>query len=151
MCSLDDLPRVTRLNDEDVHSIDSALLFATEKELTDSSSGDIDLSSEKAAACYSKENSSSGYLSADDLGHCRASYVSAVSATHRMSSIGPPNYHDGSLQCGERRISMVSNEGLDVVPTTLRRSVSAFGEITVMPVVYEDEELKIAVEEELYD
>ena len=46
---------------------------------------------------------------------------------------------------------MVSNEGLDVEPTTLRRSVSAFGKIIVMPVVYEDEELKVAVEEELYD
>ena len=68
-----------------------------------------------------------------------------------MSSVGPPNYHDESLQRGERIISMVSNEGLDVEPTTLRRSVSAFGEITVMPVVYEDEELKAAVEVELYD
>ena len=46
---------------------------------------------------------------------------------------------------------MVSNEGLDVEPTTLRRSVSAFGEITVIPAVYEDEELKVAIEEELYD
>ena len=62
MYSLDDLPRVTRLNDEDVHSIDSALLSATEQELIDSSSGDIDLSSEKAAAHYSKENSSSSLL-----------------------------------------------------------------------------------------
>ena len=43
MYSLDDLPRVTRLNDEDVHSIDSALLSATEQELIDSSSADIDL------------------------------------------------------------------------------------------------------------
>ena len=95
MYSLDDLPRVTTLNDEDVHSIDSALLSVMEQELIDSSSGDIDLSSVKAAAHYSKENSSSGYHSADDLGHCRASHVSAVSATHRMSSVGPPNYHDG--------------------------------------------------------
>ena len=37
-------------------------------------------------------------------------------------------------------------------PAMLRRSVSAFGEITVMPVGDdEDEELKIAVEEEIYD
>ena len=153
MYSLDDLPRVTALNDEDVHSIDSALLSATEQELVDSSSGDIDLSSEKAAARYSKTNSSSGYLSADDLGHRRASQVrrlSAVSATRRMSTLG----YDGSLPRGERRISMVSQDGLDVEqqPATLRRSVSAFGEITVMPVGDdEDEELKIAVEEELYD
>lgn len=47
MYSLDDLPRVTALNDEDVHSIDSALLSATEQDLMDSSSGDIDLHSDK--------------------------------------------------------------------------------------------------------
>ena len=45
--NLEDLPRVTALNDEDVHSIDSALLSATEQELVDSSSGDIDLSSDE--------------------------------------------------------------------------------------------------------
>lgn len=151
MYSLDDLPRVMRLNDEDVHSIDSALLSATEHELAgDTSSGDLELSSDRAH--YSK--SSSGYLSGDDMGR-RMSNVrrqSAVSATRRMSTA----YLDTTLtRSGERRMSVVSSDGMldpGSSQATLRRSVSAFGEITVMPVGDdEDDDLKIAVEEELYD
>ncbi len=46
---------------------------------------------------------------------------------------------------------MISGEDPDpMTPSTLRRSVSAFGEITVMPVGdNEDDELRISVDEEI--
>ena len=51
----------------------------------------------------------------------------------------------------ERRISVISGDEPDpMTPSTLRRSVSAFGEITVMPVGdNEDDDLRISVDEEI--
>ena len=41
MYSLDDLPRVSSLNDEEVHSLDSELLDAEETHFTDTSDLDV--------------------------------------------------------------------------------------------------------------
>ena len=51
----------------------------------------------------------------------------------------------------DRRISVISGDEPDpMTPSTLRRSVSAFGEITVMPVGdNEDDDLRISVDEEI--
>ena len=52
----------------------------------------------------------------------------------------------------ERRISVIPGDEPDPImtPSTLRRSVSAFGEITVMPVGdNEDDDLRISVDEEI--
>ena len=73
-----------------------------------------------------------------------------MNATRRLSQEKDKNLYQRSDSRSERRISVVSSDEGMGTPSTLRRSVSAFGEITVMPVGdNEDEELKIAVEEEI--
>ena len=90
-------------------------------------------------------------LSPEDYGQRRVSQqrrASAVSAARRLSQSAAEQSASRSSE-SERRISIVSYDD-PATPSTLRRSVSAFGEITVMPVGdNEDEELKIAVEEEV--
>lgn len=135
--SLEDLPRVTRLNDQEVQSIDSALLSAEEQDLIDSSF----------------DNERSYMRHEDPYGPRRVSMarrISAVTAARRLSNRGYIS-DTQSLRSGDRHISVLNgSEGgtAPATPSTLRRNVSAFGEITVMPVGdNEDEDLKIAVEE----
>jgi len=79
--------------------------------------------------------------------------ASAINAARRLSTMH--NIHsmrsDENLHTN-RRISVVGGPGSTAsTPSTLRRSVSAFGEITVMPVGdEEDENMRINVEEEFY-
>ena len=148
MYSLDDLPRVSSLNDEEVHSIDSSILMAEERALGgDTSSAELDLSGgSSSTARYRKNNT---LLSPDDYNNRRMSQQrrsSAVSAARRLS-----NQENTFSERTDRKISVVSEQGYgDHTPSTLRREVSAFGEITVMPVGdSEDEDLKVAVEEEV--
>ena len=146
MYSLDDLPRVTSLNNEEVQSIDSALISAEEQDLMDSSSGDVDLSHPHKAR-YSKNPSQ--ILVSDDAAARRMSpsrRISAVSAARRASSVNQSNYISEENM---RRVSVASSDAVAMTPSTLRRNVSAFGEITVMPVGDdEDEELQVTVSEE---
>ena len=148
--SLEDLPRVTRLNEQEVQSIDSALLSAEEQDLIDSSLDDERLSADRR---YLKHGH---ILPHDDPYGARrvsmARRISAVTATRRMANQNRGYASDSqSLRSGDRRISVVSSSEVGTAPatpSTLRRNVSAFGEITVMPVGdNEDEDLKIAVEE----
>ena len=130
MYTLEDLPRVTALNDSEVQSIDSALLSAEEQDLIDTSSSAVELDHHR----YSK---SPGYMQ-----HKSSRQTSAM---RRVGHSG--DVHDRSL---ERRINVVTPDPNASTPSTLRRNVSAFGEITVMPVGdNEDDELRVAVEEQL--
>lgn len=154
MYSLDDLPRITALNNEEVQSIDSALLSAEEQDLMDSSSGDIDLSGHRAK--YVK-NHGGMLIATDDIAGRRLSNVrriSAVSAARKMSTATHPMRLDEHSLRSDRRISVVNSnnyEAHNTTPSTLRRNVSAFGEITVMPVGdNEDEDLMVTVEEEVH-
>ena len=153
MYSMDDLPRITSLNDEEVHSIDSTMLeedsFATT---------DTPRSGYGAHRHYSQQN----LLSAGDdyhhHGDRRMSHqrrASAVNAARRMSTV----YNAGLSRSEDnmrtdRRISIMPGgvASHTSTPSTMRRGVNAFGEITVMPVGdYEsDEQMRISVEEELY-
>ena len=99
-----------------------------------------------------------GYVSGDDQYGGRrvnmARRINAVSATRRLANQNRGYISDShSLRSGDRHISVMSESEAGTAPTTpstLRRNVSAFGEITVMPVGdNEDEELKIAVEEQI--
>ncbi|KAK2144134.1 hypothetical protein LSH36_782g05022 [Paralvinella palmiformis] len=167
--TLEELPRVKSLNDEEVHSIDSALLSAEEQDLMDSSSIEADLASNH----YRK--SPNTYLTALNNGMTaerrvsNARRISAIQAARRMSPAVNGGGGNGQMICmedmqslrpssrSERRISVIGgNSSLTsmashtTTPTTLRRNVSAFGEITVMPVGEEaDRDVTVAVEEEL--
>ena len=147
MYSLDDLPRVTRLNNEEVRSIDSALLSAEEQDLIDT---DTDTHSSYPPGRYN-----SAYLTPDDaLGARRMSNarrISAVSAARRMSSVTnlTGGVGESRFDHTDRRFSVLP-PGRPTTPSTIHRNVSAFGEITVMPVgSNEDEDLRIAVGEEM--
>lgn len=143
--SLEDLPRVTRLNDQEIQSIDSALLSAEEQDLIDSSFDD--------ERKYIRQQHVNGGAIDDPYSPRRVSMarrISAVTATRRLANRGYVS-DSQSLRSGDRHIAIVNgSEGgtAPTTPSTLRRNVSAFGEITVMPVGdNEDEDLKIAVEE----
>ena len=178
MYSLDDLPRVMHLNDEEVQSIGSSLLDAEERAL-ETSSGDLGVGSSTTSTSVGRYNdrhdsrhdrhdrrkSSGAMLHPEDYGGRKMSNdrrASAVNAARRMSAMhgGGPNYNNQHSsyemsRYNDRRISVLSDasSGLGPPPqesTTLRRSISAFGEITVMPVGdNEDDDLRIAVEEEI--
>ena len=126
MLTLDDIPRVKSLNDEEVHSIDSAMLTGDE-DFMDSSSVD--------SRRYSR-----GSLPDDPERRISPSKrENAVKAARKMSVFN----QDEREKHVDRKISVNT-------PSTLRRNVSAFGEITVMPVGdNEDEELQITVDEEI--
>lgn len=150
MYSLDDLPRVSSLNDEEVHSISSSILEAEERALGgDNYSADLDMSAGSSSTPRYRKNHH--LLPPEDYGPRRMSNqrrASAVSAARRLSQSND-NLASRSSDT-ERRISVVNGYDDPYTPSTLRRSVSAFGEITVMPVGdNEDEDLKIAVEEEV--
>ena len=165
MYSLEDLPRIMALNNEEVQSIDSALLSAEEQDLIDSSSADLEMSSGRGR--YMK-NHGGMLIAADDAAGRRISTarrISAVSAARKMSHTNPSYHHhhsnpayrmdDHSVHSDHRRISTLGGTSYDpqrdATPSTLRRNVSAFGEITVMPVGdNEDEDLRVTVEEEIY-
>lgn len=80
--------------------------------------------------------------------------INAASASRRLASANRGYVSDShSLRSGDRHISVMGGSEVGtapVTPSTLRRNVSAFGEITVMPVGdNEDEDLKIAVHEHM--
>ncbi len=176
MYSLEDLPRIKALNDEEVHSIDSALLSAEEQDLVESSSLE-DLHSHHSR--HSKtpnsmmvghhHHSGGGYhhqqhhhqSDMDSRKISSAKKISAVRAARGLSSSATNGYTSRSEDVSsrpssrsDRRIHIVNQydaRSRGNTPTTLRRNVSAFGEITVMPVGNnEDEDLKIAVDEHIY-
>lgn len=147
MYTLEDLPRITALNDAEVQSIDSALLSAEEQDLIDTSSSAVELEMGQRTPRYSKSPSSAAYLNDRKVSASRQ--MSAVSAARRMGHMQGAESRDRSL---ERRINVVtpSMDPYGGTPSTLRRNVSAFGEITVMPVGdNEDDDLRVSVEEEL--
>ena len=171
--SLDDLPRVTRLNDQEVQSIDSALLSAEEQDLIDSSMEDERLSAQRQRYMMAQHGGYYPTIGDDPYGGRRvnaARRVTAVSAARRMAHANR-GYHSDSQSLrsdrfgersasafgerhGDRYIHVVGGGSevgtLPTTPSTLRRQVSAFGEITVMPVGdNEDEDLKIDVEERI--
>ena len=156
MYSLDDLPRVTSLNDEEVHSIDSRMLeedsFATNDTLP------IGRGYEQRH--YSTQNLLSTGEDYNNQHHMdrrmsQQRRASSVNAARRLSSV----YKSGLARSADnlrmdRRISVLPSGPLSShasTPSTMRRSINAFGEITVMPVGdYEsDDPMQISVEEEI--
>jgi len=152
MYSLEDLPRVTSLNDEEVHSIDSTMLE------DDDFVGNMVSPHHYGQHHYSTNNLLSPSDDMAPLSDRRMSYqrrASAVNAVRRLSAGYNSNMarSDDNLLRADRRISIIQGpDSRSSTPSTLRRSVSAFGEITVMPVGdYDDDEAtRIAVEEEIY-
>ena len=108
---------------------------------------------------------SGGYMSAGDDPYAGrrmnlARRLNAVNVTRRMAAAAASHNRgyvsdSHSLRSGggaDRHMAVLGGSDAGgtapTTPSTLRRNVSAFGEITVMPVGdNEDEELKIAVEE----
>lgn len=142
--SMDDL-QVTKLNNADVISIDSALISAEEQDLAESST-DV-----RQSGRY-QQRPPSGFESR------RVSDIrrqSAINVTRRMSMfpgadarVGPMD--DNSRSGYDRRISIVGSDRDSIsTPGGVRRNVSAFGEITVMPVGERSEQRpRVAVDEE---
>lgn len=155
-----DMPRVDTLNDEEVHSIDSSLLDAEERAL-ETSSGDLGVGSSTTSTSGRYHDRRKSTLSPDDYSRKMSNErrMSAVNAARRLSEMHsrPSMYNQHSShemsRFSDRRISVLSDSSSGLPPpesTTLRRSISAFGEITVMPVGdNEDDDLRIAVEEEI--
>ena len=166
---LEDMPRVKSLNDAEVHSIDSALLSAEEQDLMDSSSVDGELSSNHKSSGSGHYVVGSAAAASGDRRMSHARRVSAVQAARRLSSMNQQQqqqqHHGHVLHAddiymrppsrSDRRISVIggnsttSMASMTTTPSTLRRNVSAFGEITVMPVgEHTDRDMSISVEEE---
>ena len=96
----------------------------------------------------------------DPYGGRRANLARRVNAASASRRLAAANHNRGyvsdsySLRSGaDRHVTLLNGSEAGTAPTTpstLRRNVSAFGEITVMPVGdNEDEELKIDVEERI--
>jgi len=127
-----------------VHSIDSALLSAEEQDLVDTDDTDTHSSYQqhrrqqlRGAAAVSHNVAYRGGDSdvVDSRRMTSARRVNAVSAARRMA---------------ESRMDAASMERRHVTGSTIHRNVSAFGEITVMPVGdNENDNLRIAVGEEI--
>ena len=101
---------------------------------------------------YGYRKSTSNLLSAEDYNARRLSderRASAVAAARKLSAMNATHGQVGADGRPDRRISVLPG-GAPMSPNTLHRSISAFGEITVMPVGdNEDDDLRISVEEEL--
>ena len=143
--SLDDMPRVTKLNDADVQSLDSALISAEEQDLAESSP-DFNRSRNGKQPRYQQRTT--------DLDNRRVSNIrrqSAINVARRISTAFMQDSRDDEGRLGsERRISIVGSDRDSIsTPGGVRRNVSAFGEITVMPVGEKAEERpRVAVDEE---
>lgn len=144
MYSIEDLPRVTQLNREEIRIVDSDLVSANEELDTDTDS----------SYQYRLVNRSGGpsYVTAhhhQDHGDGRH----AVSSSSRRQMAAATSYSASAedARMGEKRlVTMSSTAGTSIsTPSTIHRNVSAFGEITVMPVGDEDEHLRISVGEEI--
>lgn len=146
MYSIEDLPRVMHLNREEIRGDDSARVSANEELDTDTDS----------SYQYRLVNRSGGpsYMTAAHHHHDHADgrhAVSSSSSSRRQMAAASYSASAEDARAGERRLVTMSSIGGTSVstPSTIHRNVSAFGEITVMPVGDEDEHLRISVGEEI--
>ena len=175
--SLSGIPRVITLNDEEVHSISSSLLEGSDISELSSSGGfrNADSSGYSSSAEMARHGNDGHHqrmemkmLSIDDpLKHRRVSSarrqsaiqtarkMSTLEKQRRLSTIGEEN----RLRASHRRISVVQGHlGSPIGSQTtllsqtspgVQRRVSAFGDITVMPIGDDtDDDMKIVVEED---